>query len=110
MRGTPHVRLAAANSIEVDSALFRRSSRPSHYFSARVALRIGAQRAISDRTKRSNAAGLRSDLAGIEPPSLARVSRTLGSSSALSRASASLTITSGGTPLGANSPAQTLIS
>src|SRR5882724_11046422 len=78
--------------------------------SVRVAARTGAQRATSDRTKRSNAAGLRSALAGIEPPSLASVSLTAGSSSALSSASASLATISGGTPVGANSPAQTLMS
>src|SRR5262249_44729376 len=85
----------------------------SHYLSTRVAAvaaRMGAQRAISERTNRSNEAGLRSALACIEPPSLASVSPTTGSSSALSRASASLAITSGATPLGANSPDQTLIS
>src|SRR4051812_33782557 len=80
------------------------------YFSAPAAGRIGAQRAISERTKRSKAAGRRSALVGIEPPSLVRVSRTVASSSALSSASASFAISSGGVPLGANSPAQTLMS
>src|SRR5215813_11528821 len=80
------------------------------YLSVLVAARIGAQRATSDRTKRSNAVGLRSAFVGIAPPSWANVWRTEASSSALSRASASLATTAGEVPLGAKSPAQTLIS
>ena len=42
---------------------------PPRYFSARVAVRMGAQRATSERKKRSNAVGLRSAFTGVEPPS-----------------------------------------
>ena len=80
------------------------------HFAVPAAARMGDQRAISDRTKRSKAAGLRSSFAGIEPPSWAIRSRTTSSSSARSSASESLAMISGETPFGANSPAQTLIS
>jgi len=42
---------------------------PHHGFGCDVAASIGFQRAISERTKRSNAAGVRSPLAGMEAPS-----------------------------------------
>jgi len=44
-------------------------SRPHHGFGCDVAASMGFQRAISERTKRSNVAGVRSPLAGTEPPS-----------------------------------------
>ena len=70
---------------------------------------MGDQRAISALMKASNLAGLRSCLAGSDPPRSAMRFLTPGSSSALSSAVASLPMISFDVPLGAKMPAQMLI-
>ena len=76
---------------------------------ADAAFRTGDQRAISACTKRSNFAGVRSFLGGIDPPSSATFALTPGSSRDLSSAAASWARMGFGVPLGAKIPAQMLI-
>lgn len=76
---------------------------------ADAAFRTGDQRAISACTKRSNFAGVRSLLGGIDPPSSATFGLTPGSSRELSSAAASWARMGFGVPLGAKIPAQMLI-
>src|SRR5712691_9271997 len=96
-----------------DSKLFqvRKVSAALLHFAPTVeALRIGDQRAISACTKALNFAGVRSALAGSDPPRSASRFWTSGLSSALSIAEASLSTIGFGVPLGAKIPAQMLIS
>ena len=74
-----------------------------------AAFRIGDQREISPLTSRAKLTGVRSCLAGIDPPNSVSRFLTAASSSALSSAAASLEIISLGVPFGAKIPAQMLI-
>src|SRR6516164_6084457 len=76
---------------------------------ADAAFKIGNQRAISAFTNRLNVAGVRSLLAGIDPPSSATFSFTTGVSKDWSSAAASLSTMGVGVPFGAKIPAQMLI-
>src|SRR5882757_8316301 len=78
--------------------------------SALAALRIGDHRETSDLTKLANFAGERSSFFGREAPRSASLFFTAESSSDASRLLASLSMTFFGVPLGANMPAQMLIS
>src|SRR5215471_6900084 len=80
-----------------------------HFAPTVDARRMVDQRAVSDFTKASNFAGVRSALGGIVAPSSDNRFTTVGSSRLRSRAAASLSTISLGVPLGAKMPAQMLM-
>src|SRR4030095_63420 len=99
---------AAAPHRDFEHSCHRCPTRRPQFAVTPAALMTGVMRAISLSTRACKPAGPRSGALGAELPSSAKRCWTVGSSSALLSASASLATISGGVPLGATIPFQAL--